>query len=222
MNAEDLITESIPPLRTADSVDVALKWLEEFKVRMLPVTDSSIYKGMFSEDLFLDYEGEPEPTVGAYPLMHPQDFIYRHQHILEAIKLSIERDMSIVPVIDEQGKYLGLVNLNEPQLVFDKVTSAMQLGGIIEIKMHEKDYSMAHLSRLIEADDVKILSSVIHTDVAEPENVILTMKLNKSDLARIIATLERFGYNIIAKHHQSELKGNEQDRLGLLLKFLDL
>lgn len=222
MTAEELITVHIPPLKTSDSVDIALKWLDEFKVQLLPVTEDNKYKGMFSEDLFLDKEGAPEETVGAYPLLHSSHFVQQDQHVLEVIRLGLDKHMGMVPVLDTSGNYLGLVNLSEPTAILDKVTSASQIGGILELRMPEKDYSMSHLSRLIEADDVKILSSVVLPNHDDPSQILLTLKLNKTDLSRVIATLERFGYNITARHHQSELMGNEQDRLGLLLKYLSL
>jgi hypothetical protein len=203
-------------------VDLALKWLDEFKVQLLPVTENNHYKGMFSEDLFLDQEGAPEETVGAYPLLHTSHFVQHDQHVLEVIRLGLSQHMGMVPVLDGAGNYLGLINLSQPSSILEKVTSASQLGGILELRMAEKDYSMSHLSRLIEADDVKILSSVVQPYPEDPSQIVLTLKLNKTDLARVIATLERFGYIITARHHQSELVGNEQDRLGLLLKYLSL
>jgi acetoin utilization protein AcuB len=222
MIAEEFINDQVPPLKYNDSVDLALRWLDEFKVTYLPVTNDRKYLGMFSEELFIDQEGEPKANVGDYPLMFTDVTVGRHQHLLDVIKLSSEHHLSTIPVIDEEGLYLGLINLSVTDAILSKVTASQEIGGILELSMHEKDYSMSHVSRLIEAEEVKILSSFVEKEQGDPQYIKLTLKLNKPDLSRVIASLERFGYIITAKYHQTELRGNEQERLGLLLKYLSL
>lgn len=222
MIAEEFINNQVPPLKHSDTVDLALRWLDEFKVSYLPVTKDRKYLGMFAEELFIDQEGEPETIVGNYPLLFADVTVGRQQHLLDVIKISSDHHLSTLPVIDEEGSYLGLINLNVPEAILSKVTASQEIGGILELSMYDKDYSMSHISRLIEAEDVKILSSFVEKEAQDPQQIRLTLKLNKPDLSRVIATLERFGYVITAKYHQTELRGNEQERLGLLLKYLSL
>ena len=54
---------------------------------------------------------------------------------------------------------------------------------------------MATLARIVEEEDVKILNAFI-TSQPGAENVELTLKFNRHDLSRVIASLERHGYEI--------------------------
>ena len=81
---------------------------------------------------------------------------------------------------------------------------------------------MAEISRLIEADDAKILGSFLSQDHKDPTFVFLTIKINKEDLTTIIATLKRFDYSIIAKFHESNNIDTEKERLDNLLNFLNI
>jgi hypothetical protein len=81
---------------------------------------------------------------------------------------------------------------------------------------------MAEISRLIEADDAKILGSYLSQDYKDPNYVYVTLKINKEDLSTVIATLERFNYKIIAKFHESINIGTERERLDNLLNFLNI
>ena len=40
MLVSDLITDEIPPLKLSDTVEMALDWMEQFKVSHLPVVDN--------------------------------------------------------------------------------------------------------------------------------------------------------------------------------------
>ena len=48
------------------------------------------------------------------------------------------------------------------------------------------------------------------------------VKINKTDLSHITATLERFGYKIIARFHETKHTATEQERLDILMKYLEM
>ena len=54
MTAKDLITDEIPPLTHTDTGEIALRWMEEFKVTHLPVLKNGNFVGLVSESDILD------------------------------------------------------------------------------------------------------------------------------------------------------------------------
>ena len=54
MKAKDLITDEIPPLKHTDTGEIALRWMDEFKVSHLPVLKNDNYVGLISESDILD------------------------------------------------------------------------------------------------------------------------------------------------------------------------
>jgi acetoin utilization protein AcuB len=98
----------------------------------------------------------------------------------------------------------------------------VERGAIVEIKIAQRDYSLAEVSRLIESNGVKIISSYYHTP--QVGDVItdsyLTLKLNQSDIAASLATLERFGYNITGVYAHDPIENIDQERLDSLLRYL--
>jgi len=81
---------------------------------------------------------------------------------------------------------------------------------------------LSEISRLIEAENTKILSCSLTNDLLDHSKIKLTLKLNRTEVAHIVATLERFGYKIIAKYQESPDTSNEQERIDLLLKYLEM
>ena len=50
----------------------------------------------------------------------------------------------------------------------------------------------------------------------------VTLKINKTELSHITATLERFGYRIIGRFQEVESKSNDKERYDMLMKYLDI
>jgi len=221
MVAEDLINELIPPLKLTDSGEKAKHWMEELRLSQLPVVDKSVYQGLLLEETLLDAENLNK-SISEFRLDYKDLNVSPGTHYYDVIKMATRNKLQILPVIDDNKKFLGVVSLNETAAAIAQMFASQGPGGILMLGMKEQDYSMAQISRLIESNDCKILSSFIVTDEANTGQVNLTLKLNKTDLARTIATLERYGYHIITQFHETELINNDQERLDLLMKYLNM
>jgi acetoin utilization protein AcuB len=74
----------------------------------------------------------------------------------------------------------------------------------------------------VEENNAKILSAYVSPDEMDNYKIKLTLKVNTMDLNRIIATFERFNYKIIAQFHDAAELKDDQDRLDLLMKFINI
>ncbi|MFN3316895.1 MAG: cbs domain containing protein, partial [Raineya sp.] len=120
-----------------------------------------------------------------------------------------------------QGKYLGAIQAQDVLKKLASLYSFQEDGAILVLAVNQFDYSLSEISRLVETNNAKILHLFSDILPHEPYRIILTLKINQVDITRIVATFERFGYEILAKFHQALVFDDlEQDRLGLLMKYL--
>jgi hypothetical protein len=56
----------------------------------------------------------------------------------------------------------------------------------------------------------------------DDSKIKLTLKLDKTELRHVKATLERFGYRVIDHYQEETAISGEEDRIGNLLRFLDI
>jgi hypothetical protein len=75
---------------------------------------------------------------------------------------------------------------------------------------------------VVESENAKILSSFISNDPLDDSKIKVTIKIDQLELRHIKATLERFGYKVIDQYQEEEEISSEQDRLGNLMRFLDI
>ena len=79
---------------------------------------------------------------------------------------------------------------------------------------------MSEISRLVESNDAKVLYSDI-ISIPDSEKIKVTIKLNKTDLTRIIQTFNRFGYTITASFHKNEYEEDLRKRYDGFLRYLN-
>jgi CBS domain-containing protein len=219
--ARDFINVVMPPLKPTDSAQKALGWMSEFRVHQLAVIEDGEYLGMLSEDMLYD-STDFEALVGDFPLQYKNIYVSEYQHFYEVINEANRNNLQSIAVLDEFRKYIGVISINDTANALARSYATQEQGGILVLAMRDYDYSMTEISRLIEADGVKILSSYIETDTYDRSMIKLTLKLNRTDLTRIIATLERFDYQIVASFHVSEKVNHNKERLDMLLRYLEV
>jgi acetoin utilization protein AcuB len=222
MIAEELLNHMIPPLKVSDPASKAAKWLEEFHVGQLPVLENRQYRGLITEADLLDYEDSDQPLTSV-PFGFADVHVQHDQHFYTVMELAIQNKIQLVPVLDDQREYLGVVTVGDTLAAFGQMPIAVGQGGIVVMSMAERDYSLTQISRYVEENNAKILSAHVAQDEHDPYKIRLTLKLNTPDLSRIVATLERFGYVITAQFSGGgEVSEGEQDRFDALLKYLSL
>lgn len=221
MIAEDLINHMIPPLKGTDDAHKAIVWMEEFRCNYMPVVVDSKLMGFISEEIILE-TNEIEKEVADFNLVGKNCYVHLDTHFYDILKVAADNKLQMVGVLNEEEKYFGVITVQDTLTSFAQ-TAAVQLpGGILVLSMNFVDYSLAEISRLIEENHAKILSSIIKEDPLDPGKIRLTVKLNQLDMSRIVATLERFNYKVIGRYQETKPVENERERIDMLLRYLDI
>ena len=148
--------------------------------------------------------------------------MYTDQHVYDILKISAEHHSNMVAVLDREMTYLGVVTMEDAISAFADSLSIQSQGSVLVLSMNMSDYSLAEIARLTETENTKILSSFISNDPLDDSKIKLTLKLDQPELRYIKATLERFGYKILDHYQEEAGISSEEDRIGNLLRFLDI
>lgn len=198
MLAKDLLSDVIPALRTSDTGVKALYWMDIFRISHLPIVNNEEFLGIISDKDIYDLNTADE-AIGNHNLSLFSPFVYENQHIYEVIELTTKMQLTIVPVLDFNKNYLGLITSQRLLNFFGELTAVMNPGGIIVLELNSNDYSLSQISQIIEGNDCKILSMYI-TSPPESTKLELTLKLNRIDITSVIQTFNRYDYIIKASY----------------------
>jgi predicted transcriptional regulator len=220
MLANDLITDEIPPLKTTDTGLMAINWMDEFKVSHLPIVNNNEYLGLISDTDILDLN-ITDDELGKCKISLIRPFVKDSQHIYEVIKMVSAMKLTVLPVLNEQNHYIGLIPSNHLIQQFSMLAATNEPGGIIVLEMNVHDYSMTQIAQIIEGNDAKILSSYLR-NLPDSTQIEVTLKLNKEDLSAILQTLYRYNYNVKASFHQSEFLDDMKNRFDSFMNYINI
>ncbi len=221
MIAEDLINHMLPPLKGTDDAHKAIVWMEEFRCAYMPVVEDEKLLGFISEEIILE-ANDIDKSVKDFDLVGQNCYVHLDTHFYDILKIGANNKLQMVAVLNEEQNYCGVITIQDTLTSFAQ-TAAVQLpGGILVLSMNHNDYSLSEISRLIEENHAKILSSIVKEDPLDPVKIRLTLKINQVDLSRIVATLERFNYKVIGRYHETKPMGDDRERIDMLLRYLDI
>ncbi len=221
MVAVELINHMIPPLKQSDDGHKAIVWMEELRTNQLPVIEKGKFLGFITEEIILE-ENDSKKPIRDYYLDGEDCFVIEHQHFYDVIKAATEHDFQMVAVLSESGSFQGVIAIEDTINAFAESTAIQEPGAILVLLMNQRDYSLAEISRLVEAEGARILSSTVNPDPKDMSMLRVTLKLNKTEISHITASLERFGYRIIGRFQEEEIKSNDQERFDLLMRYLNI
>ena len=220
MKANELISSSIIHLHPDDSGDRAIEMMEEMKVYHLPVVRNNFYLGILSESEILSW-GSPSEFIHEHLDELSSPSIQETQHLFDIIEIVEKNSISIIPVLDEKNLYLGSITNRKLLYTIAKITVIKSNGSVIVLNIKNTDYSMYEISKIIESNNAKILSSYV-TSTPEMEYIDVTIKLNTMETNSIIKDLKRFDYNIIASYEQKDSQDDFIDRYESLMRFINI
>ncbi len=220
MLVADLITDEIPPLKHTDTVELALDWMEQFKVSHLAVVNKTELIGLVSETDLMDYN-HPEDKLGELkiPLLKP--IIHNYQHTYDLLKLMMSFNLTLIAVLDDKEKYKGCITLKGLLTNLSSMASVQNIGGVIVLEVNQADYSLTHISNIIEGNGAKILSAHV-SSLPDSTKVEVTLKLNVEDLSRILQTFYRYNYVVKASFHHGDYEQGMQNKLDEFIHFLNI
>lgn len=221
MIAKELLTEELIPLKTSDSGAIALGLMDEYRVSHLPIVNDRDFLGIISDTDIYNLNSFEDPA-GNHALSISGAYIYDYQHLYEVIETFTRLKLTLLPVLDTNGHYLGVITLGNLVYHLNRMISNDNPGGVIILEINDKDYSLTEIAQIIESNDAKVLSLYI-TSVPDSTKLTVTIKINKIDIAPVLQTFHRYDYSIKASFSDKD-SYNEglQERYDSLMNYLNI
>ena len=219
MIAKTLVSNEIIPLRTSDSGNEALSIMNEFGVRHLPIVNNKQLLGLISEDDILNFD--VEEAVGSYRLSTFRPYVKESDHLYEVIKVLSQQKLTLMPVINVDEEYVGLISQEDLIHYFARIGSFTESGSIVVLAVNRRDYSLVEIARIVESEGAVILSSFVTSNL-DSMSIDVTLKINRPDLGSIIATFNRFEYTIKATFSEEQYNNTIKERYDMLMSYLNV
>ncbi len=219
MTLEQLISPSVPTLMPEDSGNKALALMEENNVTQLPVVSGDTYIGLVQENDLLDW-ADPDAPLSKADFLTFKPGIISSGHPFEAMRTINQMNISVLPVIDHEQKYIGSVT-SESLLKYITENSGLDKpGGIIVLEVAPRNYTMYEIARICENEDVIIMNAQVHGN--EKGNLEITLKLNRTTVDAVVSSFERHNYVVKEVYGEDNPDDDITDKYNLLMNYINM
>lgn len=220
MFASALLSRTIQPLNPKDPLPRALNLMDEFHVPILPVVAKDRLVGMLKEETALNGNAHAA-TVEQLMDRVELPYVRGGQHAYDVLKLMAERDLTVVPILDPGGRYLGVVNGAEMAPAMAELVNACMPGSVVVVEMARNDYSLQQLARIVEEEGARVLSMYCN-DLPESMRMEVTLKINRDDISGILQAFDRFQYTVRTTFQPSRMEEDLRQRYDALIRIMKI
>lgn len=216
---KELISTSIPSLKMTDSVFQAMELMAEFYVKQLPVVAEDKYVGLVFEDDLMNIDDTAD--LASVSTHFSKVSVHGSMHFIDAVQTANDYHLTIVPVIEKDNDFTGVILVADLLRHLGKITGASEPGGLVVLEMDQRNFSFAEISKLIETNDAQITQLNTSWDNSS-DSFIVTIKINKFEISDIVATFQRYDYQV-KYYFGEELYENElKDNYDHLMNYLSI
>ncbi len=219
MIAKELISHTLDSIHTSDTGEEVITMMGIYHVKHLPIVNNEQLLGLISEEDILSKN--MEEAIGSYHLSMNRPYANQNDHIFEVMRLMAEYNLTVIPVVDLDERYLGLITQTDLIQYYATSFSFGEPGSILVLETDKVQYSLAEISRIIEGENGVILLSFL-TTIEDSTKIQITLKLGQYDIAHIVASLERFGYSVRGAYAEEDYEDVLKERYDSLMNYLDV
>lgn len=220
MNTEHIISDTYFAVEPSDTVSYALDRMAEHRLLHLPVVKEHIFLGMVSYESLAGIRNRDVELVVA-DLTYMQVHIYDHQHVFDALLFFQLYRLDILPVLDNQHTFLGAITQHDLINAIGMSMSIQEPGAIIVLEMNKRDNALSQIANIVESNGAQILNSAVQT-TPDSSQLEVTIKVNKAEIAPIIATFLRFDYTVKATFNEDNSSDSSRDRYEQLMNYINM
>lgn len=219
MLASSIASKGLPFLHWEDKVSFALQCMDDFDVQHLVVVSDDIFMGIISKSDLIDADE-------TYTLRSINDQLLKvaingNAHFLTALDLFTKHQLTLMPVLNEQQECIGVITQAQLNDSLAHFLGVANLGAILVLAVSPYHYSLSEMSKIVETNNAQIIQFNSYFDEVNGQ-LVITLKLNKDEAAAIIATFERYEYQVLQYFGNSPINNDIENHYHNLMNYLDV
>lgn len=218
MSMKEYILNDVGILDISEKIGDVQKLFNQLTYTHLPVREGDDYVGCISENDTRCFD--TDKSLEDYRYAFEGFYVRDNNYWLDSLEVFAQNSTNILPVLSEDNKYLGYLELSEIITLFNETPFLNEAGNILVVEKSFKDYSFSEISQIAESNNTHILGAFVSK--IENEMAQITLKVSPSHMNEIIQAYRRYGYIIISEHQEDNFNKNLKDRSRYLDKYLNI
>jgi Mg/Co/Ni transporter MgtE len=220
MIISQFLSNAVFSIQNADSIQQALEKLQDMLCKELVVLNGDDYIGLVNETILLDAEDEDAPLSSIKINTAPIQLKF-NQHPYDALVMITVYNSTIIPVLDQDNKYIGVSTQLDILKAISSIQSQNESGAIIVLAIGLHDFSLSQIAHLVESDNCRILNCATKINL-ESDNIEVTLKVDKSNINALLNSFLRHNYLVLETHNTIAAFDDTADRYQQLMNYINI
>jgi len=218
---KSMVEKGFTPLQGTDLAHSVKSRMDEEQISTLPVVNQVTQK-LIGQVEYEQINDVDDQTLVSDLELDEVVKLYQGQHIFEAARLMLQHELRLLPVVDEEWTYLGVLTKKQVLESLSRMLNLAEFGSVITVEIERIDFSISEIVQIIETEGAKILGVTVETPDDSEQKFEVSFKLNLKDVSRVVAALRRYEYNVLAQSESTVFGEDLEDRADELLKYIDM
>jgi len=220
MIVKDFIRYDCPVARPQNTPAEVLEMMCDYKISQIPYVDESNYLALLDELVVSEMEsGEPLQKQVKANYLNP--YSIEDQHLLEVVSLFGHNNIMLLPVVDTQKNYTGVLMAEDVTMALGSLFSFHREGAVIVLETTPYDYSLSQIAQIVESSDAKIVQLFVN-ESGNKESLEVIIRVDQTMVHRMLQTFYRYNYTVKSVFSSTENAEDLKERYGLFMKYLDV
>lgn len=215
----DYLSNDIKPLSLENSIADAKALFSKLIFTHIPIVEDAVFYGLIAESDILGYENE-QSKISEIRFSLQTFFTNEQDAWFDLLEIFSVNEANIIPVLNKTSNYIGYYELADILQLFSKTPFLQEIGNMLIISKHKKDYSLSEVAQIVESNDAKLYGVIVSG--YKNEDVVLTVKLYSDNINDVIHTFRRYDYQMILGVNEDEYIDNLKQRSDYLQKYLNI
>ncbi|PRD56935.1 CBS domain-containing protein [Sphingobacterium gobiense] len=216
----EILAKNYFDVRSDDNIGFALDKMNELHTSQLPIVNERDLLGILTEDHLLSAHDETQ-ALSSLTVSLRFVYLYEYQHIYNALQYMDAHRLEILPVLDKENAYMGVVTIIDLLSAINETLGNKDLGAIIVLELGKNDVSFSHIAHIFESENVHILNTALR-DIPDTTKMEMTIKVDKQNISSVVASLWRFDYVVKATFNDGSQDSDIKERYDILMNYLNL
>ncbi|AKH96183.1 CBS domain-containing protein [Elizabethkingia anophelis] len=216
MFIKEYISKDYPAFHLSDSLEEVKAIVQDFGYSHIFVKKNSVFLGNISTELIEESEAKHLNELSH----HLERFaMLEDSTSLDSIRLLHTFNANVVPIINQNEKYLGYISCEDVFADFSKYPLFSENGAVLIVETTTRNYSMTEIAKIVESNNGKFYGAFIYH--MTEETIQIALKISSENLSSIDETFDRYNYIVVHKFYHNEKDDLLKDRFGFLQKYME-
>ncbi len=221
MIAKLIVSDTPEPVSPEATGSDILFHLDENRLNDIPVVDNDKLEGSVQESDIYTLP-DPDLALADQKVNLKRDFVFEHQHILDVIKVLVDSKLSVLPVVDEDEKYIGCITQQRVIEEMSRLLAVNNPGAFIVLEINQNDFVLSEIAQIVESQDAKILNLFVPAS-KDSTKADVVIKVNTMEIQAMLQTFNRYNYIVKATYTEDEKMYDDlRERYDSLMRYLNI